>query len=115
MLLELYCLEVEEEFDLSSLRVQAPLTWARRPLALCLDACYFIKCLYPLDQHLGAYASRSALDPFMEERLARWLVEAERGWRHAGLLPLSTLLGPRCFWQSVHWRSFIVFASLVLR
>jgi hypothetical protein len=34
----------------------------------------------------------------MEEGLARWLVEAERGWRHAGLLPLSILSGPRRFW-----------------
>jgi hypothetical protein len=25
------------------------------------------------------------------------LVEAERGWRHAGLRPLSILLGPHCF------------------
>jgi hypothetical protein len=76
-LLELNCLEVEEEeFDLPILRVQAPLyrwgpsyssvfgclaaissvavvlTWARHPLALCLGAGYFIQCLFPLDQHI---------------------------------------------------------------
>jgi hypothetical protein len=41
----------------------------------------------------------------VDEGLARWLVEAEHGWRHTGLLPLSILSGPRRFWQSVRWRS----------
>jgi hypothetical protein len=77
MLLELYCLEVEEEeFDLPSLRVQAPLyrrgsgyrLGVRLPgcrllrahgldmgppsSALYMDAGNFIKCLFPLDRHL---------------------------------------------------------------
>jgi hypothetical protein len=34
----------------------------------------------------------------MEEGLARWLVEAERGWRHACLPLLSILSGPCRFW-----------------
>jgi hypothetical protein len=53
---------------------------------------------------LRAYASCYASDPFMEEGLAHWLVEAERGWRHASLLPLSILSGPCRFWKSVRSR-----------
>jgi hypothetical protein len=37
--------------------VAAVLTWARHPLALCRGAGCFIKRLFPLDQHIRAYAS----------------------------------------------------------
>jgi hypothetical protein len=119
-LLELYCLEVEEEeFDLPTIRVHAPLyrngpsyslasscptagssmvavlAWAppstgplsgRRPL---------YKVHFPLRlaylEHmplifLGSFCGGGAF-PLRS-------VEAERGWRHAGLRPLSILLGP---------------------
>jgi hypothetical protein len=111
MLLELYCLEVEEEvFDPPTLRVQAPLyrrgpgyslvvrlpappwLWSRHgprsPLALCLGAGRFIKCLFPLDRHIWGICPWSASDPFVEEGLARcgW-------WRScvAGITPVSGL------------------------
>jgi hypothetical protein len=88
-LLELYCLDVEEEeFDLPSLRVQAPLY--RRGLgynlgvrlpgcrllrgrgldvgppssALCRDAGNFIKCLFPLDRHLRGICALLCLGSF---------------------------------------------------
>jgi hypothetical protein len=122
-LLELYCLEEEEEeLDLPSLRVQAPLyrrgpgyrlsvrlpgRWLLRGRSLDVglpssgplpDAGNFIKCLSPWTGIFEAYALCSASDPFVEEGLARWLVEAERGWRHACLPLLSILLGPCHFW-----------------
>jgi hypothetical protein len=71
------------------------LMWARRPLALCLGTGNFIKFLFPWTIIFETYALCSASDPFVEEGSARWLVEAERGWRHAGLLLLSILSGPR--------------------
>jgi hypothetical protein len=43
------------------------------------DAGNFIKCLSPWTGISEAYALCSALDPFVEEAPARWLVEAERG------------------------------------
>jgi hypothetical protein len=64
------------------------------------------KVPFPLDQHLRGICLLIGSDLFVVERLARWLVEARRGWCHAGLLPLSTLSGPRCFWQSICWRVF---------
>jgi hypothetical protein len=91
-LLELYCLEVEEEvFDLPTLRVHAPLyrrgpgyslvgcpaagssvaavwAWAPFPLALCLGAGRFIKRLFPLDRHIQVICPWSASDPFVDER-----------------------------------------------
>jgi hypothetical protein len=122
-LLELFGLEVEEEGSHPpSLRVQAPLyRWGpgyrlgvrlpscRLPRGHSLDmgppssdsltdAGNFIKCLSPQTGISEAYALRSASDPFVEEALARWLVEAERGWRHAYLLLLSILSGPCRFW-----------------
>jgi hypothetical protein len=120
-LLELYCLEVEEkEFDLSILRVQAPLyrqgpgyslasgcpavgspvaavlAWAppsfgplpgRRPF---YKVHFFLGLAY--SEHmplvcLGSFHGGGAC-PLQ-------LVEVERGWRHAGLRPLSILSGPR--------------------
>jgi hypothetical protein len=122
-LLELYGLEVEEEeSDLPSLRVQAPLyRWGPGyRLGVWLPGCRllrghgldmgplssdplsdsgnFIKCLSPWTGISEAYALCSASDPFMEEALARWLVEAERGWRHTCLPLLSILSGSCRFW-----------------
>jgi hypothetical protein len=134
---KLFGLEVEEEgSDLPSLRVQAPL-YRRGPgyrLGVRLPGCRlprgrgldvgppssnslsdtgnFIKCLSPWTGISEAYALRSASDPFVEEAPTHWLVEAERGWRHACLPPLSILSGPCRFWKSSHWRSFVVFTGL---
>jgi hypothetical protein len=127
-LVELYYLEVEEEeFDLPSLRVQAPLyrrgpgyssvsgrpavgssmaavlTWVRCPLAFCLGACYFIKCLFPLDQHLRRIWLLLCLGSFGGGEACP-LVGGGRAW-----------LAPRYFWQSVRWRVFVVFVGSVLR
>jgi hypothetical protein len=73
------------------------LMWAHHPLALFLGAGCFIKCLFPLDQHIWSIFLLSTSDPFVEEELACWLVESERGRRHAGHRPLLILSGPHCF------------------
>jgi hypothetical protein len=84
-LLELYCLEVEEEeFDLPSLRVQAPL-YRRGPGYSLVSGCSAIGSSMaavltwappsssPLSGRRLLYKAPflSASDPFMEERLAR--------------------------------------------
>jgi hypothetical protein len=134
-LLELLGLEVEEEgSDLPSLRVEAPL-YRRGPgykLGGRLPGCRllrgrgldvappssgshtgnFIKCLFPLDQHLRGISPPLCLGSFHGGGSRPLiLVEAERGWRHACLPRLSILLGPGRFWQSGRWRSFVVFAG----
>jgi hypothetical protein len=121
-LLEVYCIEVEEEeFDLSILRVQAPfyrqgpgyslvsgcpaagspvavvLAWAppssgplpgRRPLYIAP---------FTLGQAYSEHMPLVCLGSFRGGgSCPLWLVEAECGWRHAGLQPLSILLGPCC-------------------
>jgi hypothetical protein len=112
-LLELYCLEVEEEeFDLPSLRVQAPLY--RRGSGyrlgvqlpgcrlLCgrgLDvgppssgplsnACNFIKCLFPLDRHLRGICPLLCLGSFRGGGFCP-LVGGGRAWLASRLSPAS--------------------------
>jgi uncharacterized protein (TIGR03382 family) len=113
MLLELYCLELEEEgFDPPTLRVQAPLyRWgpsynmssgcsaAGSPVAAALawvSLSYvplsgrrlLYKVPFPLDRHIQGICPRFASDPFMEEGLARC------GWWRlcvAGVTPVSSL------------------------
>jgi hypothetical protein len=121
-LLEMYCLEVEEEeFDLSILRVHAPLyrqgpgyglvsgcPAAGSPVAVVLawappssGPLPGRRLLYKVHFLLGqAYSEHMPLVCLESFRgggaCPLWLVEAENGWRHAGLRPLSILSGPCC-------------------
>jgi hypothetical protein len=114
-LLELYCLEVEEEvFDLPTLRVQAPLyrqgpgyslvsgcpatgssvatvlTWtppSSGPLSWCMP---LYKAPFPLGPAYSEHMPLVCLGSFCGGGACPLrLVEAERGWHHAGLWPLS--------------------------
>jgi hypothetical protein len=113
MLLELYCLEVEEdELDLPSLRVQAPL-YRRGPsyrlggwLPGCRllrghgldvpppsssslsDAGNFIKCLFPLDRHLRGICPLLCLGSFRGGGSCP-LVGGGRAWLASRLSPAS--------------------------
>jgi hypothetical protein len=110
-LLELYCLEVEgEEFDLSILRVHAPLyrqgpgyslvsgyPIAGSPVAMVLAWALpssgplpgrrpLYKAPFPLGQAYSEHMPLVCLGSFRGGGACPlWLVEAERGWRHAGL------------------------------
>jgi hypothetical protein len=117
-LLELYCLEVEEEVsNLPTLRVQAPLysrgpgysfiiwlpgssmaavwAWAPLPFGPLPGSRPLYKAPFPLRPAYSGYMPLVCLGSFRggEACLLR-LVEAEHGWRHAGLRPLSILSGP---------------------
>jgi hypothetical protein len=112
VLLELYCLEVEEEvFDLPILRVQAPLyrqgpgynlvsecpaagfsvdavlAWVPLASTLCLGAGCFIKRLSPLDQHIRGICAWSASDPFVGKGLARC------GWWRVSVASVTLVSG----------------------
>jgi hypothetical protein len=119
-LLELYCLEVEEEvYDLPILKIQAPLyrqgpgyslasgcpavgslvaavlAWAPSlpsPLPRCMP---LYKAPFPLRLAYSRYMPLVGLGSFRGGGacLLR-LMEAVRGWRHSGLWPLLILLGP---------------------
>jgi hypothetical protein len=122
-LLELYCLEVEEEvFDPPALRVQAPL-YRQGPGYSLVSGCpavgssvaavltWALPSPGPLSGRKPLYKAPFSLGPAYSEHIPPVclgsfrgggdcplrLVEAERGWRHAGLQPLSILLGPCCF------------------
>jgi hypothetical protein len=122
-LLELYCLEVEEEeFDLPILSIQAPL-YRQGPGYSLVSSCpaagssvaavltWASPSSGPLSGRRPLYKAHFPLGPTYSEHMLPVclrsfrgggacplrLVEAERGWRHAGLWPLSILSGPRCF------------------
>jgi hypothetical protein len=121
-LLELYCLEVEEEeFDLSILRVQAPLyrqgpgyslvsgcpatgspvavvlAWAPPSSGPLPGRIPLYKEPFPLGQTYSEHIPLVCLGSFHGGGACPlWLVEAERGWRHTGLQPLSILSVPCC-------------------
>jgi hypothetical protein len=115
-LLELYCLEVEEEeFDLPSLRVQAPLyrRWPGYRLGVRLPGCRllrgcgpdvgapssgplpdagnFIKCLFPLDRHLRGICPLLCLRSFHGGGSCP-LVGGGRAWLASCLSPTSVNL-----------------------
>jgi hypothetical protein len=122
-LLELYCLEIEEEvFDLPTLRVEAPLYRQGLGYSLvsgCPAAGSSVAAVLtwaplssgPLSGYMPLYKAPFPFGPAYSEHMPPVclgsfrgggacplrLVEAERGWRHAGLLPLSILSGPRRF------------------
>jgi hypothetical protein len=122
-LLELYCLEgVEDVFDLPTLRVQAPLYWqgpGYRLVSGCPAAGSSMVVFLtwappssgPLSGRRPLYKAPFPLGPAYSEHMLPVcpgsfheggacplrLVEAKRGWRHAGLQPLSILSGPCCF------------------
>jgi hypothetical protein len=112
-LLELYCLEVEEDkLDLPSLRVQAPLyrrgpgyrlggrlpgCWLLRGRSLDVappsssslsDACKFIKCLFPLDRHLRGISPLLCLGSFRGGGSCP-LIGGCRAWPASRLNPAS--------------------------
>jgi hypothetical protein len=121
-LLELYCLEVEEdEFNLPILRVQAPLyrkgpgyniasgcpatsspvaavlAWAPPSSSPLTGRMPLYKAPFPLGQAYSEDMPLVCLGSFRGGGACPlWLVEVERGWRHAGLRPLSILSGPCC-------------------
>jgi hypothetical protein len=100
-LLELYCLEVEEEvFYFPTLRVQAPLyrqgpgcslviqlPGCRLPRGRGLGTGRFIKRLFPLDRKIRGICPWSASDPFMEEGLARC------GWWRSSVAGVTLIFG----------------------
>jgi hypothetical protein len=130
VLLELYCLEEEEEvFNPPALRVQAPLyagasscpaagflvaaalAWV--PLfSVPLPGCrLFYKAPFPLDRHIRGICPRLASDPFVERGFA-WY-----GWWRpcvAGVTPVSSLCrscrDPATFHKALV-KGFVVFAS----
>jgi hypothetical protein len=120
-LLELYCLEVEEEvFDLPTLRVQAPLyrqgpgyslvfgcpatgsymatvlTWASPSFGPLSGRRLLYKAPFPFGPACSEYLPLVCLGSFRGGGTCPLrLVEAERGWCHVGLRPRSILSGPR--------------------
>jgi hypothetical protein len=140
VLLELYCLEEEEEvFDLPTLRVQAPL-YRRGPGYSTSSGCpaagfptaaalvwvplvsvplpgrrLLYKAPFPLDWHIWGICPRFASDPFVEEGLA-WC-----GWWRpcvAGVTPVFSLCrscrDPATF-NKASVKCFVVFAGSGLR
>jgi hypothetical protein len=121
-LLELYFLEVEEEeFDLPTLRIQAPLyrqepgyslasgcPAAGSPMAVVLAWAPLssgplpgrrplYKAPFPLGQVYSEHMPLVCLRSFRGGGACpMWLVDVKRGWCHAGLQPLSILSGPHC-------------------
>jgi hypothetical protein len=122
-LLELYCLEVEEEvFDLSILRAHAPLyrqghgyslvsgwptagsymaavlTWAPPSSSPLSGRRLLYKAPFPLGPAYSEHMPLVCLRSFRGGGACPLqLVDTERGWRHIGLRPLSILSGPRRF------------------